>query len=166
MPRPPRTEEAKVAISAYYAEHGGMPTIEVFAKVMGYRSTSSAHNTVKALVREAFLAQEERGGRLLPGPQFVRPTAKQFTSVIPQIPPELAAVLPAGVELNVLEVPNDSLAEHAILVGDMLVLAPPARTDLSDQLLQQKGVVLAIAGSRKPGWRALGVLVAQFRKHS
>jgi SOS-response transcriptional repressor LexA len=165
MPRPSRIDEAKVEIDRFYAEHGVMPTIEGFARAMGYRSTSSAHNTVMGLVKSGYLAQEERGGRLLPGPLFVRPNAKPGATTSQGIPAEIVNSLPTGVKLAVLEVPNESLVEHAIRVGDMLVVADPGRTDLSDLLLQSRGVALVISGQRKPGWRVLGVLVAQFRRY-
>lgn len=165
MPRPSRIDEAKVEIDRFYAEHGVLPTIEAFARAMGYRSTSSAHNTVMGLVKSGYLAQEERGGRLLPGPLFVRSGAKSGASARRGIPEEIVNSLPAGVNLAVLEVPNNSLAEHAIRSGDMLVVADPGHTDLSDLLLQSRGVALAISGQRKPGWRVLGVLVAQFRRY-
>jgi hypothetical protein len=165
MPRPSRIAEAKVEIDRFYAEHGVMPTIEAFARAMGYHSTSSAHNAVMGLVKSGYLTQEERGGRLLPGPLFVRPNAKSGPSASQGIPEEIVNSLPAGVNLAVLEVPNESLAEHAIRIGDMLVLANPDRTDLSDLMLQSRGAALAISGQRKSGWRVLGVLVAQFRRY-
>jgi len=166
MPRPPRTEEAKAVIQRFYAEHGGMPTIESFALAMGYKSTSSAHNTIMALVRDGFLAQEERGGRLLPGSLFDRASsAPPSPAGHPGIPPEIAASLPAGVQLNVLEVPDDSLKEHAICAGDMLVVVDLDRTDLSDLILQSRGIALALSTHRKAGWRALGLLVAQYRRY-
>lgn len=165
MPRPSRIDEAKVEIDRFYAEHGVMPTIEGFARAMGYRSTSSAHNTVMGLVKSGYLTREERGGRILPGPLFVRPNAKSAPPARQGIPEEIVNSLPAGVNLAVLEVPNESLAEHAIRIGDMLVLANPDRTDLSDLMLQSRGTALAISGQRKSGWRVLGVLVAQFRRY-
>ncbi len=143
-----------------------MPTIEVFAKAMGYRSTSSAHNALTGLVQSGYLVREERGGRLMPGPLFARPTNLQaIPAPAAQIPPEILKSLPAGVELTVLEVPVTSLREHAICVGDMLVLVPLERTDLSDQILQRRGISLALSIERKPGWRAMGLLVAQFRRY-
>jgi SOS-response transcriptional repressor LexA len=166
MPRPSRTKEAKVAIRGYYAEHGVMPTVEGFAEVMGYKSTSSAHHTIMALVTEGYLAQEKRGGRLLPGASFVRagrmPTRSNALTTIPS---EIAASLPGGVQLNVLEVPDDSLKEHAICAGDMLVVVDLNRTDLSDLVLQSRGMALALSTHRKSGWRALGLLVAQYRQY-
>lgn len=165
MPRPSRIDEAKVEIDRFYAEHGVMPTIEGFARAMGYRSTSSAHNTVMGLVKSDYLTREERGGRLLPGPLFVRPNAQSAPPARQGIPEEVVNSLPAGVNLAVLEVPNESLAEHAIRIGDMLVLANTDRTDLSDLMLQSRGTALAISGQRKSGWRVLGVLVAQFRRY-
>jgi hypothetical protein len=165
MPRPSRIEEAKATVDRFYAEHGVMPTIEALALAMGYRSTSSAHNTVMGLVKSGHLAQEERGGRLLPGPLFARPNVKHGAGTNQGIPPEILSSLPLDAKLSVLEVPDESLATHAIRTGDMLVVADPGRTDLSELLLLSRGVALAISGQRKPGWRVLGVLVAQFRRY-
>ena len=166
MPRPSRTEEAKAVITGFYAEHGVMPTIGVLAEAMAYRSTSSAHNTVMGLVREGYLSQDQRGGRLLPGPGFARPgNVHKAPSGGQVLPPEIASSLPAGVELTVLEVPDSSLVADAICAGDMLVLAPLSRTDLSDLLVQSRGSTLAVGNKHKSGWKLLGVLVAQFRRY-
>lgn len=166
MPRPPRTEEAKAVIQSFYAEHGVMPTFEAFAQAMGYKSTSSAHHTVMALVKEGYVTQEKRGGRLLPGVLFDRAGMVQSVNAGHQgLPPEIVATLPTGVQLNVLEVPDDSLKEHAICAGDMLLLVDLDRTDLSDLILQSRGIALALSTHRKAGWRALGLLVAQYRQY-
>lgn len=70
MPRPPRDAEARQLLVEYYSEQGVLPTVEVVAQLMGYRSTSSAHNTIQHLVSSGFLGQAEREGRLVPGPLF------------------------------------------------------------------------------------------------
>jgi SOS-response transcriptional repressor LexA len=166
MPRPSRQEEAKTVIARFYAEHGGMPTIEAFALEMGYHSTSSAHHTVMGLVKSGYLAQAERGGRLLPGPGFGR-MARDAVSppTAPEIPEAILQTLPAGVSFRVLRVEDDSLASEAIRAGDLLVLAPLERTDLSDLLVLQRGSRIFISPSRKAGWKAQGVLIAQFRSY-
>jgi hypothetical protein len=102
----------------------------------------------------------------MPGTSFVRPNGAQSKPTAgARIPPEILKSLPADVDLSVLEVPVASLTEHAIRIGDMLVLAPLNRTDLSDQVLHSRGIALALSSERKAGWRALGVLVAQFRHY-
>ena len=40
---------------------------------------------------------------------------------------------------------------HAIRIGDVLVVADPGRTDLSDLLLQSRGAALGISGQHKQG---------------
>lgn len=143
-----------------------MPTFEAFAQAMGYKSTSSAHHTVMALVKEGYLTQEKRGGRLLPGTLFDRVGELQPVNGSHQVlPPEIVATLPLGVQLNVLEVPDDSLKEHAICAGDMLVVVDLDRTDLSELILHSRGIALALSTNRKAGWRALGLLVAQYRRY-
>lgn len=166
MSRPSRQEEAKVEIDRFYAVHGVMPTIEALTTAMGYHSTSSTHNTVMGLVKQGFLLQEERGGRLLPGPSFVRDAKPPSQPRVPGIPAPVLEGLPADVSLSVLRVEDDSLSAHAIRIGDMLVLAPLERTDLSDLILQRRGAGLAIRAHFKSGWKSLGVLVAQFRNYS
>lgn len=167
MPRPSRKEEAKEVLRTYYTENGVMPTIEGFARAMGYRSTASAHKAVKALIEERYLGQEERGGRLLPGATFPRASSPGAAPAVSlRVPPEITASLPDGVSLTVYVVPNDSLlAEHAVCAGDSLVLVNLTRTDLSDLILQKRGSVLTIDRHLKSGWRAIGLLVAQFRTY-
>lgn len=166
MSRPSRQEEAKTVIARFYAQHGGMPTIEAFALEMGYQSTSSAHHTVMGLVKVGYLAQEERGGRLLPGPGFGRMATDAVSqSTAPAIPEAILQTLPAGVSFWVLRVEDDTLACEAIRAGDLLVLAPLERTDLNDLLVHQRGSRIALSPERKAGWKAQGVLVAQFRSY-
>lgn len=161
MPRPSRVEEAKDKLRAYYAAHGGMPSIQAFADLMGYASPSSAHDVTTALVKQGFLAKDERGGRLLPGPLFgpKRPRALN-------IPSELLEALPKGVELTVLRVPKgSSLVEDGVLAGDYLVLAPADRADLSSTLLLSRGRRRVVAASSMEGWNVAAVVVAQFRRY-
>jgi len=161
MPRPSRVEEAKDKLRAHYANHGGMPSIQAFAELMGYASPSSAHDVTKALVAQKFLTKDDWGGRLLPGPKFgpKRPRT-------PNIPSELLEALPKGVELEVLRVPKGSLlVAEGVLAGDYLVLAPADRTDLSGTLLLARGRQRSLAEAQTPGWKAAGVVVAQFRTY-
>jgi hypothetical protein len=161
MPRPSRIEEAKDKLRAHYAAHGGMPSIQAFAELMGYASPSSAHDVTNALVDQDFLAKDERGGRLLPGPKF-----GPRRSRAPSIPAELLEALPKGVELEVMRVPKgSSLATDGVLVGDFLVLAPASRRDLSSILLLARGRQRVFAAATTEGWKVAAVVVAQFRAY-
>lgn len=161
MPRPSRLDEAKDKLRAYYAEHGGMPSIQTFAEVMSYASPSSAHDVTNALVQQGFLAKDERGGRLLPGPLFGS-KRRQATS----IPAELLDALPKGVDLQVVTVPKGSpLATGGVLAGDYLVLAPAERTDLSSTLLLTKARKRVLSAAPLDGWQVSAVVVAQFRAY-
>jgi hypothetical protein len=161
MPRPSRVDEAKDKLRAHYATHGGMPSIQAFAELMGYASPSSAHDVTNALVERGFLAKDERGGRLLPGPKFGPKRSKESS-----IPKELLEALPKGVELEVLRVPKgSSLATDGVLIGDYLVLAPADRTDLAGTLLLTRGRQRLLACEANDGWKVAAVVVAQFRKY-
>jgi hypothetical protein len=161
MPRPSRLDEAKDKLRAHYAAHGGMPSIQAFAELMGYASPSSAHDVTNALVKHGFLAKDERGGRLLPGPLFGPKRSRA-----PSIPVELLEALPKGVELTVLRVPKgSSLVGDGVLAGDYLVLAPADRTDLSGTLLLASGRKRALAAQAREGWAVTAVVVAQFRAY-
>ena len=161
MPRPSRVDEAKEKLRTYYATHGGMPSIQAFAELMGYASPSSAHDVTNALVDQGFLAKDERGGRLLPGALF-----RQRRQRSPSIPPELLSTLPKGVELEVLRVPAGSLlATDGVLAGDYLVLAPADRTDLAGTLLLVQGRRRILGSEPKAGWKVAATVVAQFRSY-
>jgi SOS-response transcriptional repressor LexA len=161
MPRPSRLDEAKEKLRAHYAAHGGMPSIQAFAELMGYASPSSAHDVTNALVKQGFLAKDERGGRLLPGPLFGPKRSRA-----PSIPAELLEALPKGVELEVLRVPKgSSLAADGVMAGDYLVLAPADRTDLSGTLLLARGRQRVLADKPSDGWKVAAVVVAQFRSY-
>lgn len=161
MPRPSRVEEAKERLRDYYAAHGGMPSIQVFADLMGYASPSSAHDVTNALVDQGFLAKDERARRLLPGPKFSRKKPAGSS-----IPAELLDTLPKGVELQVLQVKKGSpLVQDGVLAGDFLVLAPPDRMDLSKMLLLKRGARHILAAEPQEGWEPTAVVVAQFRSY-
>jgi hypothetical protein len=160
MPRPSRIVEAKEMLRAHYTERGLMPSLTAFAELMGLRGASSVQELASELVENGFLAREGRSGRLLPGPGFAR-TASRVHS----LPKELAAALPKGVELEVVLVAVDSMVGDGVLRGDFLVVAPAERTDLSKTLLLARGRGRALAETPTPGWRVLGVVVAQFRAY-
>ena len=161
MPRPSRLDEAKDTLRTYYVAHGGMPSIQAFAELMGYASPSSAHDVTNALVEQGFLSKDARARRLLPGPKF---DWKKLA--LPSIPAELLEALPTGVELKVLRVPKaSSLVVDGVVAGDFLVLAPPDRADLSSTLLLTRGRKRVLASEPTAGWKVAAVVVAQFRSY-
>lgn len=161
MPRPSRLEEAKDKLRAYYGAHGGMPSIQAFAELMGYASPSSAHDVTNSLVKQGFLAKDGRGGRLLPGSLFGPKRSRA-----PALPVELLEALPKGVDLTVVRVPKgSSLVGDGVLAGDCLVLAPAERTELSGTLLLARGRQRALSAGPVEGWKAAAVVVAQFRTY-
>lgn len=157
-----RDNTAKELLTRYYRDRGVLPSVQTFAELMGYTSTSSAHYTLSKLVEQGFLGKEDRGGRLMPGPAFDRRAATASARLV-AIPDELRLALPAGVELTTLVVDDRFNADEAIWPGDMLVLAPAARTDLSELLVLRRGGAFVTAGEPRSGWSVVGVLVAQFR---
>lgn len=161
MPRPSRVDEAKTKLQAHYAEHGGMPSIQAFAELMGYASPSSAHDVTNALVEQGFLAKDARGGRLLPGAKFGHKRRRT-----PSIPVELLDALPVGFEWHVLKVSEGSgLVGDGVLAGDYLIWAASDLAELAGSLLLGQGRRYAIAAEPVPGWKVRGVVVAQFRSY-
>jgi SOS-response transcriptional repressor LexA len=161
MPRPSREDHAKKALARYYSQHGVMPTVTDFADAMGYASTSSAHHVLSKLVAQGYLSREERGGRLLPGPSFKR--AAHPSLVDSGIPQGLIEALPKGVRLSVLQVDDHFAADDVIWPGDLLVLAPADRTDLSDVMVLRRGRAFNVRNESERGWTVHAVVVAQFR---
>lgn len=164
MPRKNRVAEARVVIDEYYLSNGVMPTVKDFATAMGYSSTSSAHYVLSQLFEEGYLEREAAGGRMLPGPGLIR----LWQSAAPDgtgVPRELLECLPTGVELRVLKVEDGFRVDDAIWTGDLLVLAPAGRTDLSDVFVLKRGAVLVTSNELKSGWAVQGVVVGQFRSY-
>jgi len=62
MARPSRHLEALQILRSHYLEFGVLPTIEVLAEKMDYRSTSSAHNAIQPLLKQGVITQEMEGG--------------------------------------------------------------------------------------------------------
>lgn len=113
---------------------------------MVYRSPSSAIDVTKALVLAGFLARDELGGRLLPGPAFPRGSL----AANGQLPDELKQPLPTGVPLQVTAVGGKAFEGECHLKGDHLVLAPAERPDWSSTLLLAKGATASL-GHRTSG---------------
>jgi hypothetical protein len=164
MSRSSRAEEAKAIIDEYYSLNGVMPTVQDFATAMGYSSTSSAHYILSKLFEEGYLEREAAGGRMLPGPGLVR-KAKGAVPDGTGVPRELLDTLPMGVELRILKVGEGFRADDAIWPGDLLLLAPADRSDLSDLFVLQRGTVLVTSNELKTGWAVQGVVVGQFRSY-
>jgi len=123
-----------------------------------HSSTASAFEVTEALVVEGFLAKGPTG-RLLPG--------KSFDPLTIQVPDEMLAILPAGVDTRTLRVQDDSMSDKGILSGDYLVLMPAEHAEKGAYVLS-KGSKLAVADATQPiaaGWKLEGRLVAQFRSY-
>jgi hypothetical protein len=164
MSRSNRAEEAKAIIDEYYSLNGVMPTVQDFATAMGYSSTSSAHHVLSQLFEEGYLEREAAGGRMLPGPGLTR-RAKGAAPDGTGVPRELLDTLPLGVQLRVLKVGEGFRCDDAIWPGDLLLLAPADRSDLSDLFVLQRGTVLVTSNELKTGWAVQGVVVGQFRSY-
>jgi SOS-response transcriptional repressor LexA len=165
MPRPSRDAEARQLLVEYYSTHGVLPTVEVVAQLMGYRSTSSAHNTIQHLVFSGFLGQTERGGRLVPGPLF-RASGPQLPLADPA--PELVeAIRELAGDCPVQRVPvaDDSLSADGILPGDVLVVTPEVQRGAGLFLLMSaKGRLRLTSKPSAPrGWSLTGAVLAQYR---
>lgn len=148
---------AKEALAAYYGEHGIMPSVQRLAELLGLASTSSAHYLVQKLREEGYLAANEHG-KLTPGPVFVKAPGRA-------IPAALLQVLPAGAELHVIQVDGSWKVDDSIRPGDLLVLAPADQVELSHLIVLRRGNTYVLANETRPGWRAQGVVVGQYRPH-
>lgn len=149
---------AKEALSAYYREHGVMPTVKALAELLGYSSTSSAHFILEKLQLEGFLAKTDAGGKLMPGPHFIKAPGGP-----PTIPAALLEVLPAGADLKVLRVDGDWRVDASIRAGDLLVVAPAGQAQAGDTVVLRRGQTFVVAQELRSGWRPLGVVVGQYR---
>lgn len=166
MPRPSRHLEALQILQDYYLETGVLPTIEVLAQKMGYRSTSSAHNVIQPLLKDMFITQEAHGGRLLPGPGF--PFDKTLRTF-----PELGGIGigdfldTADSDAALVEITNNSLQGEGILKGDFLLTSKSAEPQPGDLLLIQNKHSFRLASyeDASPRRRQSGVVLAQFRKY-
>jgi len=154
---PARLQQAKQALLKAYAKAGGMPSVRTFAETMGYSSTASAFEVTEALVEEGFL-RKSASGRLLPGPTF------EFSADGPDLPAELAALLPPGKVVRLLAVRDGSLQGDGILKGDFLVVVGDG-TPGYELLVLSKGRKLRLATALDEGWTSEGRLVAQFRSY-
>lgn len=168
MPRPSRTNEARQRLTDFYVEHGVLPTVAGVAALMGYRSTASAHHTLRRLVTEGFLAQEERGGRLLPGPAFDRRRGPAASGLPEPLAQALRELISTGRSITTVTVASESLLDAGILPGDVLLVSPDALDDRSGPVVWARGARLALGAvdARPSGWRRLGHLLLQYRVYS
>lgn len=149
---------AKEVLAGYYREHGIMPSVQRLAELLGVSSTSSAHYVVQKLRDEGYLAANEFG-KLTPGTLFDKAPGRH------DIPAELLQVLPAGEDLRVVQVDENWKADDSVWAGDLLVLAPADQVELSHLLVLRRGSTFVLANELRPGWRAEGVVVGQYRPH-
>lgn len=166
MSRPSRHLEALQILKQHYKESGVLPTIEVLAAKMGYKSTSSAHNAIQPLLKDGTITQEVSGGRLIPGRGFSpRKSHKPY--------PELGGASigefldTKGQDTSVIEITNTSLQGEGILKGDFLLVSTSAEPQAGDQLLVQnkRSFRLEPFHGQASRQRPIGVVLAQFRKY-
>ena len=172
MARPSRHLEALEVLRDFYREHGILPTIEVLARRMNYRSTSSAFNALGPLVAQGYVNREEEGGRLLPGPNFLPRTRAPAK---PPGMPELGGktideYLRASRRGTVLvQVATNALARHGVLKGDFLLVSKTEAPSKGALVVARRGRGLTVApvgeASEHDSQTVLGVLIAQFRKY-
>lgn len=164
MSRPSRHLEALQILRAYYRQSGVLPTVEVLAAKMGYKSTSSAYNAIQPLLQEGLVLQD--GRRLIPGRGFKSKTARKRY-------PELGAASLSefletdGHDTAVIEITNSSLEGEGILKGDFLLISNSAEPSPGDLLLIQNKHSFRLVSyeDASPRRRQSGVVLAQFRKY-
>ena len=164
MSRPSRHLEALQILRAHYRQSGVLPTLEVLAAKMGYRSTSSAYHTIQPLLREGLVLQD--GRRLVPGRGFKSKTANKRYPVLG------AASISEFLDTNaqdtaVIEITNSSLEGEGILKGDFLLISNSAEPSPGHLLLIQTKHSFRLASyeDASPRRRRSGVVLAQFRKY-
>lgn len=166
MARPSRHLEALQILKQHYKESGVLPTIEVLAAKMGYKSTSSAHNAIQPLLKDGTITQEASGGRLIPGPGF---SPKKSHKAYPELAGKsIGDFLDNGDrDTLVIEITNNSLQGEGILKGDFLLVSTSAEPQPGDQLLIQnkRSFLLEPFHGQASRQRPIGVVLAQFRKY-
>ena len=135
-----------------------MPSVQEFADRMQYSSTSSAHFVLEQLFEQGHIAKTETG-RLRPGELFLR--ASDRTAV----PAELLDALPTEKGMRAMRVEAYWLTDESMQPGDILVLAPPERDELSDSFVLSRGDTYAVTPRMRPGWKTHGVVLGLYRSH-
>lgn len=160
MPRPSRSSQALEILRSYYQKNGILPSFEVITELMGYRSPGSTYPVIKALIKEGYLEQDERGGRLKPGQLFGTP--QHLNSPQTQL-----LTVPVG--CKTITVTRASIPELAVLPGDTLVYdlnAMPVAGDVLAVQLGQDVVAQPHVLGDGPPLGLLGVVVLQYRRYS
>lgn len=163
MARPSRHLEALQILRSHYLEFGVLPTIEVLAEKMNYRSTSSAHNAIQPLLKQGVITQEMEGGRLLPGPGFL--PKKAYAELGGQGVGEFLEA--EDTDTAIVEITNNSLEGEGIHKGDFLLISKSSDANLGDLLLIQnkRSFRLEPFTGTPPRRTPIGLVLAQFRKY-
>jgi hypothetical protein len=69
------------------------------------------------------------------------------------------------VELRACRVEEGFETDDAIRPGDLLLLAPAGRTDLSDLLVPRRDATRRVSNDPRAGWVVEGVVVGQYRAY-
>lgn len=163
MARPSRHLEALQILREHYQASGALPTIEVLAEKMGYKSTSSAHNAIQPLLKHGVITQDVQGGRFLPGPGFS--TKSAYTELAGK---GIGEFLEAGdPDTEVVEITNNSLEGEGVRKGDFLLISKSTDANVGDLLLirNKRSFRIEPFTGTPPRRAPIGLVLAQFRKY-
>ena len=74
--------------------------------------------------------------------------------------------LPADPGVRVLQVDDTWTLDGSVWEGDLLILAPEGSEPEEGALLVlQRGQAHALANEPRSGWRAVGIMIGQYRRH-
>jgi hypothetical protein len=155
--------KARGVIAAYYREHGVVPTLVEFTRLMEYNSEASGHAVVSQLVADGFLAQEQFGRRrYISGPLFVTSPGKTG------VPAELMDALPSGDNLHALRVDEHwrPCTEVGLKQGDLVVVAVGGQATPDSLNVFRRGKTYEIRHDFRRGWTSEGVFLGMYRTHA
>jgi len=160
MARPDSSSiRAKSILARFYEETGILPSVQKLASLLGMTSTASAHYVVGRLREEGFLGSDEHG-KLTPGPLFSTRYEEH------SIPHQVLSLLPKGPDITVVTVDNRWELDSSVQEGDHLFLAPAATAPEDSSLyVLKRNERFMLACEPKGGWRTVGAVVGQYRRH-